>query len=126
MSIHPNAPHRPSKSTIADPQDLLTFLLTSEPRLRLKDAEREVLKRFEWWNPWKPEWRPPEFSSAEKDGEREVMKLDGRPTKSVVRRFFGKDSTASDISAKKRLGREQHRSGSDERRRGIDNLFEKG
>ena len=46
MSIHPNAPSRPSKSTIADPQDLLTFLLTSEPRLRRKDAEREVIKRF--------------------------------------------------------------------------------
>ena len=60
MSIHPNAPSRPSKSTIADPQDLLTFLLTSEPRLRRKDAESEVIKRFEWWNPWKPEWRPPE------------------------------------------------------------------
>jgi len=70
MSIHPNAPHRPSKSTIADPYDLLTFLLTSEPRLRRKDAEREVLKRFEWWNPWKPEWRPPEFPSSEKDSER--------------------------------------------------------
>jgi hypothetical protein len=70
MSIHPNARSRPSKSTIADPQNLLTFLLTSEPRPRRRDAEREILKRFPWWNPWKPGWRPPEFSSSEKDSER--------------------------------------------------------
>src|SRR5687767_3302615 len=71
MTIHPNARHRPSKSTIADPQNLLTFLLTSEPRLRRRDAEREVVKRFSWWNPWKPEWRPPEFSSFKKDRDRQ-------------------------------------------------------
>lgn len=70
MTIHPNAASRLSKSTIADPQDLLRFLLASEPRLRRKDAEREVIKRFEWWNPWKPGWRPAEFSLAEKDSKR--------------------------------------------------------
>jgi hypothetical protein len=126
MNIHPNAPPRPSKSTIADPQDLLTFLLTSEPRLRRKDAEREVLKRFEWWNPWKPEWRPPEFSSAEKDSEREND--EARKASYQARR----EAVLQQRQRRERHQREekaqarQHRSGSDERGEGIKNLFEKG
>ena len=47
MSVHPNAPTRPSKSNIADPQELLTLILASGSHLRRKDAEREVIKRFE-------------------------------------------------------------------------------
>ena len=34
------------------------------------------------------------------------MKLEERPIKPAVRRFFGRDSTASGISAKKKLGRD--------------------
>ena len=105
MSIHPNAPSRPSKSNIADPENLLTLLLMAEPRLRRKDAESEVLKRFPWWNPWKPERRPPEFASLGRIANQRVMKLKERLIKPGVRRFFGRDSTVSGISAKKRLGR---------------------
>ncbi|MPR12031.1 hypothetical protein [Microvirga tunisiensis] len=35
-----------------------------------------------------------------------VIKLEEHISKPAVRRFFGKESTASDISAKKRLGRD--------------------
>lgn len=67
MSIHPNAPFRPSKSNITDPEVLLETLLKAEPRPRRKEAEEEVIKRYPWWNPWKPGWRPPGFSSPQKD-----------------------------------------------------------
>ena len=126
MSIHPNAPSRPSKSNIADPEDLLAFL-TSELRLRRRDAEREVIKRFEWWNPWKPEWRPPEFSSLRRIANERVMKLEERLTKPAVRRFFGRDSTASGISAKKRLRRGNSAAVAQTREdREGENLFEEG
>jgi hypothetical protein len=71
MSIHPNAPSRPSKSDFIDPEELLETLLRAEPRPRRRDAEREVIKQFSWWNPWKPGWRPPGFSSPQKDVDRQ-------------------------------------------------------
>jgi len=125
MSIHPNAPFRPSKSTIADPQDLLMFLLTSEPRPRRRDAEREVIKRFPWWNPWKPGWRPAGFSS-ENDSEREN---DGARRASYQARH---EEILRQRQHRQRCQREeearasQSRRGSDERGEGAENLFERG
>jgi hypothetical protein len=127
MSIHPNAASRPSKSTIADPQDLLTFLLKSEHRLRRRDAENKVQKRFPWWNPWKPGWRPPEFSSSEKDSERESD--EARKASYQARR----EEVLRERQHRERHQREdearatQQRHGeSKESAGGVGNLFEKG
>ncbi len=63
MSIHPNAPPKPSKPEINDPEEYLEALLKSEPRPRKKDAVEAVLRRFPWWNLWKPQWRPEGWSA---------------------------------------------------------------
>ena len=126
MTIHPNAPSRPSKLTIADPQDLLTFLLTSEPRLRRRDAEREVLKRFEWWNPWKPEWRPPGFLSSQADSGDQGC--DGRRESLRARReeVHRQRQQREKYQRENEAGAKQHRSGSDKKGEIGANLFEKG
>ncbi|MPR12376.1 hypothetical protein [Microvirga tunisiensis] len=127
MTIHPNAPSRPSKSTTADPQDLLTFLLTSEPCLRRRDAEKEVLKRFGWWNPWKPGWRPPEFSSPDKSSERESDEA-RRATYQARREEALRERQHRERHQReeKAWARQERSDSSDERDRVGKNLFEEG
>jgi hypothetical protein len=127
MSIHSNSSSQRSKSTITDPQDLLAFLLRSEPRLRRRDAENEVIKRFEWWNPWKPEWRPPEFSPSKKDSKREgdearLAAYQARREENFRQRQQREQRQRED---EVRAGH-QSRNSSDRRDGGGDNLFEEG
>jgi hypothetical protein len=127
MSIHSNSSSQRSKSAIADPQELLAFLLTFEPRLRRRDAENEVIKRFKWWNPWKPEWRPPEFAPSKKDSEREgdeARRASYRTRREeVLRQRQHRERRQREDDA--RAG-QQRRNSSDRRDAGGDNLFEEG
>jgi hypothetical protein len=127
MSIHPNARSRPSKWNIIDPEDLLEALLRAEPKPRRKDAEQEVIKRFSWWNPWKPGWRPPEFSSSEKDREREgdeARRASYRARREeVLRQRQHRERHQREEEAQ---ARQQRRNSSDERDRKGENLFAEG
>jgi hypothetical protein len=127
MSIHSNSSSRRSKSTITDPQDLLAFLLRSEPHLRRRDAENEVIKRFEWWIPWKPEWRPPEFASSKKDSEREGdearLAAYRARREEVLRQRQHRERRQREYEAQ---ATQQSRNSSDRRDAGGDNLFEEG
>src|SRR5687767_1807537 len=115
MSIHPNAPFRPSRSNITDPEEFLAVLLKTEPRHRRKDAEKEVIKRFPWWNAWKPGWRPPGFLSSQADSGNQGC--DGRRESLRARReeVHRQRQQREKHQRENEAGAKQHRSGSDKK-----------
>lgn len=94
MTIHPNAP---SKAEIDDPEEYLRALMSAYPLLGKKDAERKVLKRFPWWNPWKPSGRPEGFTK----------KSDG-PQDNEYRQGYQDDGTSPYQERWDRVRRQRH------------------
>jgi dsDNA-binding SOS-regulon protein len=83
------------------------------------------MKRFEWWNSWKPGWRPLGFSSVEKESD-EARRASYQARREEVLRQRRQRHQQEQRQREHEAQASQSRNGSGEKGEVIENMFNQG